>query len=96
MSANNWADCPHCLAVARAAKDEAVRHAAESYGKVPVSEFDVLRALAEAPIQMESTFREDYEIYGAEDGVVQVSYGGSCDECGAHLEFKFSQKVVLP
>jgi hypothetical protein len=66
-----------------------------SYGKVPVAEFDRARA-AVKPIDQQdyATFREDYEITGAKDGIVVVSYGGSCEVCG--LELSFTDKHPLP
>lgn len=62
-----------------------------AYGKVPVDEFDALRdAYAEKErlyVNPEDhnefrTFREDYEFYGADEGVVHVRYGGQCTKCG--------------
>jgi hypothetical protein len=40
------------------------------------------------------TFREDYEIYVAEDGVVRVSYSGHCERCGSGVDFKTEHPVV--
>lgn len=90
MSADNWAICPRCRARAAAVKDALIAKLAEAYGKVPVEEFDALRAEAEEPLHLENlqTFREDYEFYGAEDGVVTASYSGSCKTCGLSLSFK--------
>lgn len=33
------------------------------------------------------TFREDYEIYGAEDGTIVVDYSGWCQVCHIGLDF---------
>ena len=88
MSADNWAVCPRCVKQARAAEAKALAKVMASYGKVPVEEFD--RARADVPTsdpEKFRTFREDYEIYGADDGDVVVDYGGSCTECGLHLTF---------
>jgi hypothetical protein len=41
------------------------------------------------------TFREDYEIYGAQDGVVKVSYSGHCSRCGSGLDFKAEYPINL-
>lgn len=91
MSADNWAQCPRCTAVGEAklqARDAAVR---ASYGKVPVAEFDNARrqlAVDKASFERrDPTFREDYEIYGAETGSITVSYSGECRECGLRLSF---------
>jgi hypothetical protein len=39
------------------------------------------------------TFREDYEIYGAETGTVKVYYGGSCENCGLTLNFEHEHEI---
>ena len=39
------------------------------------------------------TFREDYEIFGAEDGVVMVTYEGHSQRCGSHLDFRHEVPV---
>ena len=88
MSASNWAICPRCLRRAKKAWAENHQRIMDQYGRVPVDEFDALRD-AEGSVDEESfrTFREDYEIYGAEDGTVTVSYSGGCSVCGLHLDF---------
>lgn len=90
MSADNWARCPRCTAVAAAkfaAREVAIQ---ASYGVAPVEKFDADRqALADDRATFEDrrpTFREDYEIYGAETGVVTVRYGGGCQVCGLVLD----------
>lgn len=98
MSADNWAKCPRCTTVATA-KFEAREAAIQAtYGVAPVDEFDAARrTLANDRAAFEHsapTFREDYEIYGAETGVVTVSYGGSCTECG--LELSFTEQHPIP
>lgn len=34
------------------------------------------------------TFREDYEIYGAKDGIISVNYAGYCQVCNLSFSFK--------
>lgn len=92
MSADNWAQCPRCTAEA-SAKFEAREVAIQAtYGVAPVDEFDAARqSLADDRTAFERrypTFREDYEICGAETGVITVSYSGHCKECGLELSFK--------
>lgn len=89
MSASNWATCPRCLARAKKAEAGQLAAVMATYGKVPVEEFDQSRA-AIKPVRESDhkTFREDYEITGAETGEVTVSYGGSCSACGLSLEFE--------
>lgn len=91
MSASNWAQCPRCTVRGQLklrARDAEIQ---ASYGVVPVEDFDeARRALAADTAAFEKrhpTFREDYEIYGAETGSIKVSYGGSCTHCGLSLSF---------
>lgn len=95
MSADNWALCPVCHERASKIKAELRDRVRLTYGRLPIDEWDKLRAEADADINVEAlhTFREDYEIYGAEDGLVKVSYSGGCKECGAHVEFKHEHVV---
>lgn len=96
MSADNWAQCPRCLAERRAEVARLEANVQEAYGKVPVAEFDALRARADTlgNAQLEASFREDYEVYGAEDGVVRVDYSGNCQVCS--LALKFTHAVPVP
>lgn len=61
MSADNWALCPKCRQKAIAETEQLRATAAEAYGKVPVEEFDNLRAKADLGVTIERTFREDWE-----------------------------------
>ena len=97
MSADNWTQCPRCLKRrGMEAENKAVQVDA-AYGNVPVGEFDKLRSeladLRSYPI--DNTFREDYEILGAEDGTVEVRYSGSCGTCNLRTEFKHSHEINL-
>lgn len=89
MSADNWDVCPNCLKQAIADHEELQGQVVESYGKIPIEEFDALRAKADAGVKDENfrTFREDYEIYGAPDGVIKVRYSGYCQICDAGVDF---------
>lgn len=40
------------------------------------------------------TFREDYEIFGAETGTISVCYSGHCDKCG--LTLAINEKREIP
>lgn len=98
MSASSWARCPRCAAAGLKALAERAAAVQASYGTVPVDEFDEARRQhAEAVTEFErrrNTFREDYEVYGAEDGVITVEYSGRCSECG--LSLKFTDKRPIP
>lgn len=91
MSASNWVQCPRCSARTVAALTARAAEVAAMYGNVPVDQFDAAREdLAARELRAtktEPTFREDYEIFGAADGVVTVQYSGSCRTCGLSLDF---------
>lgn len=91
MGADNWAYCPRCTQQGRAKLDKRAAAIQASYGKIPVEEFDEARrqhaAAVKAFEQRERTFREDYEISGADTGTVTVGYSGSCAKCRLSLEF---------
>lgn len=90
MSADNWAVCPRCLSREEKRKAELKVRARAAYGVMPIEEFDVLRAEADEPIDIQKlhSFREDYEIYGADEGTVTVVYAGSCKVCSLALKFE--------
>jgi hypothetical protein len=85
MSASNWARCPRCTARAKKKADVAVAALAEA--GLDDGTFTVTGRTSEA------TFREDYEIYGAETGTVKVYYGGSCETCGLSLRFEHEHEI---
>lgn len=93
MSADNWAICPRCRDNAKREHDERFQAALDAYGKVPAAEYERLRGEAQTPFNEEAfrTFREDYEFYGASDGMVTASYSGHCDKCHLGLDFKREQ-----
>ncbi len=94
MSASNWAICPRCLARAKAEEARQLAEVMQKYGQIPVQEFDTARA-AINPVDLYklTTFREDYEIYGADQGIVHVSYDGSCRTCGLCLSFNDERPI---
>jgi hypothetical protein len=93
MSADNWTQCPRCSAKARAAFVAKTKTAAESYGKVPPSQYTrLMDEIARGAPEMEDTFREDYDI-GLRDGEFTIDYHGRCGECGLKHVFKHVEKV---
>lgn len=92
MSADGWKVCPRCVANWKANIDEATKALYDTYGKVPVEEFDRAReALTRKSAQsIGETFREDYEFYGAADGTVTADYSGGCSKCGLQARLKHS------
>lgn len=94
MSADNWARCPRCVARMQEQVDELKAEIDSSYGKVTAFAYDLACATLktmEDKIADEwgefRTFREDYEIYGAGEGMVTVSYSGGCEVCDLSLSF---------
>jgi hypothetical protein len=89
MSASNWATCPKCFSDNEEAVRQQAAKVAETYGKVSVEEFDAARRVLALRVdkKLDQTLREDYEIWGAGDGVVRVSYGCGCEVCGLSLSF---------
>lgn len=99
MSADNWAVCPRCNLVASRAADERAAAVTTLYGKVPLEEYErarseLLMSMSAERMGVTETFREDWEIYGAETGVVKISYRGSCLTCG--LSASHEHELVLP
>ncbi|SLC05891.1 Uncharacterised protein [Mycobacteroides abscessus subsp. massiliense] len=98
MSANNWTTCYACQTRRADADDERIaeqrKRIEDAYGQVSQEEYDSLRGRVESAIAeieatpLSRTFREDFEIHGAETGVVTVSYGGSCTVCGYGTSFE--------
>lgn len=102
MSADNWAACLNCrkLALADIVAQEAALK--DQYGKVSADEYQVMQIeLADARRKFDrseepNSFREDYEIYGAESGTVVVSYSGHCVVCGFGLDFEVKREIPEP
>jgi len=92
MGADNWAHCPRCTVRKWAELNKRRIKINSMYGTVPVDEFDAARqALSVIEAEAENarpTFREDYEIYGADTGAVTVSYRGECQVCGLELSLR--------
>jgi hypothetical protein len=95
MSADNWAICPRCVTKARTDRAKAEAAVEASYGRVSIAEFQRAQAaLTDVNPEDYRTFREDYEIYGAGEGVVTVDYSGGCTKCG--LSVSFTEKKPIP
>lgn len=95
MSASNWTVCPRCAKRHEAALQVMRDDVNAKYGRVPVAEFDELRRqLFEAEsTKLPETLREDYEIYGAADGVVTADYSNSCQKCGLETTFTYRHEM---
>lgn len=96
MGADNWTTCSNCAEVKASELQAATKALRDSYGKVPLNEFDAARErlhekfFATPP---DSTWREDYEIFGANEGTVQVNYKGGCTKCKHSCEFQHFQDI---
>lgn len=99
MSASHWAICPRCKARRQRKADAAADEARAAYGKVSVQEFDEMRTrvdeLRAMDDEVDCNFREDYEIYGAEEGMVIVDYSGECRFCGLKLTFRHEHPLPV-
>lgn len=99
MSADNWTVCPAC-AHRRTQEVEVFREQVrDAYGTIPVAEFDSLRAQLsdmEAKPLPDATFREDYEFYGADGGMVVAVYSGACTACDLSVSFEDSHPFWSP
>lgn len=93
MSADNWAICPKCNAANIADKEKAQIEAGAAYGKVAPAEYRKMMEAAYAPIETETTLREDYEIGVNRNGEFSVNYGCSCSVCNFAFSYKHSEVV---
>lgn len=102
MSADNWTYCPRCEGRRSEEAEALERTARDSYGYVSIERFEVLRSRAAAarasiaPENRHPTFREDYEFYGAETGVVHASYSGHCSLCDLSIQFTHEHRFWPP
>lgn len=96
MSADRWSICPACKKKAEADKAAAHRKVADTYGKITPEEYQRMFRQADAPIKLEETLREDYEIgtHGDGDSEFKIDYRCSCD-CGFSFSYKHSVDDML-
>lgn len=96
MGADRYSVCPKCTHLENQSIEAEERAVNDAYGKVPIENFEQMRAnlAAHKASEMPATFREDWEIGSPEsDGQLDLHYTGSCGECG--LNFKL-EKVSWP
>lgn len=98
MSADHWAQCPRCHQRRVKEVEEQHKLVDAAYGQVPLAEFEAMRdaamRMSEAlEDQKDHTFREDWRITGAEEGVVHVRYRGGCTKCRLTLEFDTDHEI---
>ena len=95
MSADGYSICPRCIQRARA-EYGAVLETIDNSSKAGVSEA-ILKA-ARAGVKQPNPedhreFREEYELYVTPQGVVQVSYSGSCTVCDLSVDFECEHPI---
>ena len=119
MSADDWSVCPRCKNEAVRAAEELQQEADSLWGADRIL-WQMAHDKAQAAVadlrnwdtgnsEEHCTFREDYEIYGAETGTITVVYRGCCTRsyaeqvaqtpytkasgCGARLEFTHEHPI---
>lgn len=101
MGADSWDICPRCLAEAEVEKEAMVTAAKEAYGKLPPEEYLALRTKAEAPMDLEETLREDYELGIAsgegnmERGTFYVEYKARCTTAGCGFKHDYTYEAAV-
>lgn len=95
MSADNWTTCPRCMKNATQKKAKLQKQVQESYGKIPVEEYDSVRVEVEKDISLEETLREDYQFYMGDDGNFSASYRAHCNICDFLHEFEHTKQLKI-
>lgn len=90
MSASNWRECPRCLDQAEKDHTKQYEEWKESYGKVPIGEYEANRPNTH-PEDVGETLREDYELGINVDGIFYMRYHSSCDSCDFEYKKEFSE-----
>ena len=94
MSASNWAICPRCQQILTQELED--KQAKIRDGYIPEQEF--FKLLEDAKLlesALETTLREDYEIYMEFTGHLYVNYRCSCRVCEWHYEYQRSIEAAL-
>ena len=92
MSADGWQQCPQCSEEAEKKINELTNSIDEQYGRLDPESWLEFKRCTELDIdeieRSEQTWREQFEFFGAESGVLKVSYSAYCTVCKLKLEFK--------
>lgn len=94
MSADNWRECPGCNKKQLVEKEKAKKKADSSYGKVSQEEYLKLLEIANKPIKLDNSLREDYSIYVDTDGEFRVSYSCYCEDCSFDFSYGHKEHVI--
>jgi hypothetical protein len=93
MSADRWGECPRCRKQDRLERSVAQRDLDNLYGKVPMGEFLRKQSDLKDKPALDSTMREDYELYVDEEGIFHINFGCYCKECG--LDWTFAKEIDI-
>lgn len=95
MSADRWSECPRCKYLYDESVKEKINEIKSLYGKIPEEEY--LQKYRDAKISLlkefDTSMRQDYEFYGAENGVLNIRFSASCNECGFSWSYKHEEKI---
>jgi len=98
MSVNNWRFCPQCLSQAIKEYETAERTLTESYGKVSLGEFNIMRAqLGDPPPNktMQLNLGEVWELGVSDTGKLSIYYGCTCRLCGFTFDFNHDEQLEI-
>lgn len=93
MGADNWGQCPRCLAKHRKAMTEINEALDKAFNTMVAREYQDLVNKTKKPDEPEHTLRENYEIGVANDGKFYVIYRCRCEVCD--FKFSFRKEQVL-
>lgn len=93
MSADAWRICPKCKHEAESNRDTRILECSKSHGKIPALQYLADLEVANKPVELEETLREDYEVFTDESGNFYFSYGCRCQNCDFHHSEKIEKKV---
>lgn len=102
MSANNYRLCPKCRSVELRELDSFRNKVDQSYGKIPLEDFEKMRKEQKEreekfsnPEEEKMTLREDWEIRMDESGEFRLRYNCQCSQCGFSFEYQHSEQCDL-
>lgn len=93
MSADNWTVCPACQKKAEIKREELIQAVETGYGKLPAEKYEQILLKSRENIELDATFREDFEIGIMISGEFEIDYHAYCNICGFQYEFKHSMNV---
>ncbi len=99
MSADRYCVCPRCFSNHGTKAQELEQTMSDSYGKIPVDDFNNLQqehaqALSEGEFFPEN-LREDYEFNLSDDGNFSVNYYAMCDKCNFKFSFHHTEAIKI-